>query len=204
MPDKGEGADQPGDYEARLRAVTIGEPSPHSGPIALVAYDDRWPDMFRTEAERVLDVLGERAMRIDHVGSTSVPGLAAKPIIDMLLAVADSADERGYVRRLQGAGYRLRIREPDWYEHRLLKGPAADINLHVFSHGCPEIDRMLLFRDRLRADAGDRELYLRSKEELAVRDWDHVQQYADAKSAVVEEVILRAAAATGGRRTTTV
>jgi GrpB-like predicted nucleotidyltransferase (UPF0157 family) len=204
MPVTDHAGDQPGDFEVRLRAVTIGEPSLHSGPIVLVAYDDRWPDVFRTEAERVSDVLGERAMRIEHVGSTSVPGLAAKPIIDMLLAVADSTDERAYVAPLEGAGYRLRIREPGWYEHRLLKGPAETVNLHVFSDGCTEIDRMLLFRDRLRADAGDRELYLRTKQDLAARSWEYVQNYADAKSAVVEEIIERAAAAAGGRPATTV
>jgi GrpB-like predicted nucleotidyltransferase (UPF0157 family) len=204
MPVKGQGTDQPGDFEARLRDVTIGEPARHSGPIVLVAYDERWPDVFRTEAERVSDVLGERAMRIEHVGSTSVPGLAAKPIIDMLLAVADSADERAYVPPLEGAGYVLRIREPGWYEHRLLKGPSENVNLHVFSDGCKEIDRMLLFRERLRTDAGDRELYLRTKRDLAARSWEYVQNYADAKSAVVEEIIERAAAAAGGRPTTTV
>jgi GrpB-like predicted nucleotidyltransferase (UPF0157 family) len=204
MPVKGQGADQPGDFEARLRAVTIGEPSLHSGPIVLVAYDDRWPETFRTAAERVSDVLGDRALRIEHVGSTSVPGLAAKPIIDMLLAVADSADERAYVPPLERAGYVLRIRETGWYEHRLLKEPAENINLHVFSGGCAEIDRMLLFRDRLRADAGDRELYLRTKRDLAARNWKYVQNYADAKSAVVEEIIARAAVAAGGRATHTV
>jgi GrpB-like predicted nucleotidyltransferase (UPF0157 family) len=86
----------------------------------------------------------------------------------------------------------------------LLKEPAESINLHVFSDGCKEIDRMLLFRDRLRADAGDRQLYLRTKQELAARSWEYVQNYADAKSAVVEEIIQRATAAAGGRATTTV
>jgi GrpB-like predicted nucleotidyltransferase (UPF0157 family) len=204
MPANGEGTDQPADFEARLRAVTIGEPSRHSGPIVLVAYDARWLDVFRTEAERVVDVLGDGALRIEHVGSTSVPGLAAKPIIDMLLVVADSADERAYVPPLEGAGYVLRIREPGWYEHRLLKGPAEGINLHVFSQGCAEIDRMLLFRDRLRADAGDRELYLRTKHELAARNWEYVQNYADAKSGIVEEIIERAVATAGGLPTTAV
>jgi GrpB-like predicted nucleotidyltransferase (UPF0157 family) len=203
MPVTDDGTDQPGDFEARLRAVTVGEPSRHSGPIVLAAYDDRWPEVFRTAAERVVGVIGERALRIEHVGSTSVPGLAAKPIIDMLLVVADSADEGAYVPPLQGAGYVLRIREPGWYEHRLLKGPSERINLHVFSQGCAEIHRMLLFRDRLRADADDRELYLRTKQELAARNWEYEQSYADAKAAVVEEIIKRAAAA-GDRPATTV
>jgi GrpB-like predicted nucleotidyltransferase (UPF0157 family) len=198
MAVEGQAADRPGDFEARLRAVTIGRPVRQSGPIELVGYDNGWPEVFRAEAKRVTAVLGDRALRVEHVGSTSVPGLAAKPIIDMLLVVADSSDESAYVSSLEAAGYVLRIREPGWYEHRLLKGPAANINLHVFSAGCAEIDRMILFRDHLRTNAGDRELYLRTKRELAARDWDYVQNYADAKSAVVEEILLRAAADTQG------
>jgi GrpB-like predicted nucleotidyltransferase (UPF0157 family) len=129
---------------------------------------------------------------IEHVGSTAVPGLAAKPRIDVRLVVADSADEPAYVPAVEAAGYVLRIREPDWYEHRVFKGPDVDINLDVLSPGCPEIDRMLLFRDWLRSNASDRRLYERTKRELARRDWTYVQNYADAKTAVVEEILMRA------------
>jgi GrpB-like predicted nucleotidyltransferase (UPF0157 family) len=86
----------------------------------------------------------------------------------------------------------LRIREPDWYEHRVFKGPDTDVNLHVFSPGCPEIDRMLLFRDHLRSNESDRRLYERTKRELAQKEWKYTQNYADAKTAVVEEIIARA------------
>jgi GrpB-like predicted nucleotidyltransferase (UPF0157 family) len=103
--------------------------------------------------------LGQDALRIEHAGSTSVPGLVAKPIIDMLLVVADSAEEAAYVPALEAAGNVLRIREPDWYEHRMFKGADAEIHLHVFTRGCPEIERMLMFRDRLRRDAADRDRY---------------------------------------------
>jgi len=92
---------------------------------------------------------------------------------------------------MERAGYVLRIREPDWYEHRLFKGPDANINLHVFSVGCVEIGRMLGFRDHLRSDVADRELYARTKRELAVRHWKYVQEYADAKTEVVEAIISR-------------
>ena len=129
---------------------------------------------------------------MEHVGSTSVPGLAAKPIIDISLAVADSADEQAYVPALEAAGYFLRIREPDWFEHRGFGRRDARVNLHVFSAGCAEIDRMLRFRDRLRRDDADRELYERTKRELAQRQWKYVQNYADAKSAVVEAILARA------------
>jgi GrpB-like predicted nucleotidyltransferase (UPF0157 family) len=131
-------------------------------------------------------------MLIEHAGSTSVPGLAAKPIIDIVLAVADSADEEAYVPALESAGYELRIREPDWYQHRLLRGPANAINLHVFSSGCPEIRRMLAFRDWLRDNADDHQLYERTKRALAQQEWSQVQDYADAKTPTIEEILTRA------------
>jgi GrpB-like predicted nucleotidyltransferase (UPF0157 family) len=177
----------------------VGGLPPSSGPIRLVDYDAEWPRRFRREADRVRAVLGRRALRIEHTGSTSVPGLAAKQIIDMLLVLADSADERAYVPALEAAGYTLCIREPDWYQHRVFKGPDTNINLHVLSAGCPEIERILVFRDWLRANRSDRELYERTKRELARRDWRYVQNYADAKTAVIEEIIARARERTAGR-----
>jgi GrpB-like predicted nucleotidyltransferase (UPF0157 family) len=124
-------------------------------------------------------------LRVEHTGSTSVPGLPAKPIVDIVLAVADSAKEGEYVPALEKAGYQIRIREPGWYEHRMFKGPGTDVNLHVFSSDCPEIDRMLAFRDWLRINAIDRELYARCKRVLAQRYWKYTQNYADAKTAVM-------------------
>lgn len=103
-------------------------------------------------------ILGDRVVRIEHAGSTSVPGLPAKPTIDIVLEVPDSADEEAYVPDLERGGYRLSIREPEWFEHRLLKGPDPSVNLHVFSAGCEEVGAMLRFRDHLRADEADREL----------------------------------------------
>src|SRR6202035_1067 len=165
---------------ARIRAVTVGAPPLRiDGPIELRDYDNAWPEHFAAEALRLHVILGESALLVEHVGSTSVPGLAAKPIIDMLLVVADSSAEHDYVPAIEGAGYVLRIREPDWYEHRLFKGPGGNINLHVFSAGSVEIDRMLRFRDHLRTNASDRGLYLRTKEALAARRWNYVQEYAD-------------------------
>ena len=178
--------------DEELQAVTVGERKPHNAPITLAEYDAQWPSLFEREAERIRTALGDRALRLEHTGSTSVPGLAAKPIIDITLIVRDSADEPSYVPPLEAAGYVLRIREPHWLEHRLLKGPDTDVNLHVFSEGSVEIDRMLGFRDWLRAHPEDRDLYERTKRELATRTWRHVQHYADAKTAVVEEIIARA------------
>jgi GrpB-like predicted nucleotidyltransferase (UPF0157 family) len=178
--------------EIRIRAATIGEPQRLDGQIELCAYDASWPGLYEREAQRVNAVLGDRVLLLEHVGSTSVPGLPAKPIIDVLLVVADSSREEAYVPPMEVAGYFLRIRERDWFEHRLFKGPDTNINLHVFSAGCVEIERMLGFRDHLRSNASDRELYAQTKRELASQHWNYVQEYADAKTDVVETIIARA------------
>jgi GrpB-like predicted nucleotidyltransferase (UPF0157 family) len=181
--------------EEQIRAHTIGELKPLSCPILIVDYDPKWPELFGREADRIRAVLGHRALQIEHTGSTAVPGLVAKPIIDILLVVTDSADEDNYVPAIEAAGYFLRIREANWYEHRMFKGPDTEINLHVFSCGCPEIDRMLMFRDWLRSHAADRDLYARTKLALAQKEWKYVQNYADAKTMVIEEIIARAGGA---------
>ena len=181
--------------DEQIRQTTVGELASHNGPITLVTYDPAWPEYFAREAKRIQDALGARAVRIEHIGSTAVPGLIAKPIVDILLVVADSADEPSYVPALERAGYVLRIREPEWHQHRLFKGPDININLHVFTAGSEEIKRHLAFRDWLRAHPADRDLYARTKHGLAQREWRYVQNYADAKSEVVEDIIARAQAA---------
>jgi GrpB-like predicted nucleotidyltransferase (UPF0157 family) len=178
--------------EEKLRAATIGPLQVLGGAIELAEYDASWPRLFDCEAARIRGALGDLALRVEHAGSTSVPGLAAKPIIDIVLVVKVSADEPSYVPALEKAGYVLRIREPKWHEHRMLKGADPAVNLHVFSHGCPEIDRMIAFRNWLRRNTDDRALYERTKRELARREWKYVQDYADAKTAVVEEILKRA------------
>jgi GrpB-like predicted nucleotidyltransferase (UPF0157 family) len=183
--------------EEQILAARIGGVTPLNGPIQIVDYDPEWPRLFEREAGRIQAALGDRVLLIEHVGSTSVPGLAAKPRIDIVLVVANSADESSYVPPLEAVGYVLRIREPDWYEHRVFKGPDTDVNLHVFSQSCAEIARMLLFRDWLRSNASDRQLYERTKRELARKDWKYTQNYADAKTEVVEEILARAQGATG-------
>lgn len=199
MPDESRPVDRVPTTEDEIRAARIGEPTLLNGPIHLSEYDPAWPRLFQREADRIRRALGERALRIEHTGSTSVPGLAAKPIVDVLLLVPDSADESTYVPALEVAGYVLRIREPDWYQHRVFKGPDTDVNLHVFSEGCEEIERMLLFRDRLRENAAERALYEHTKRELARRTWKYTQNYADAKSEVVEAIIARARASRHAR-----
>ena len=178
--------------EEDLKAITIGEVKKLEGKIILVEYDQNWPVLYAREEQRLRSALGARAVRIEHAGSTSVPGLVAKPIIDIVLVVADSDDEAAYAPPLEAQGYTLRIREPDWFKHRLFKGPDTDVNVHVFSQGCPETDRMLRFRDWLRANPGDRERYANVKRKLAAQDWVFTQNYADAKSEVVAEIMKRA------------
>ena len=184
-------------YDEDLAKVTIGGAQPLAQPIEISDYDPNWALSYEREEARIRSILGDRVIRIEHVGSTSVPGLHAKPVIDIALEVPESAAESAYVPELEREGYVLRIREPDWFEHRLFKGPDREINLHVFTAGCAEVDRMVLFREWLRANNDDRRLYARAKRELAARDWKYMQQYADAKTAVVHEIMDRAQAAAG-------
>jgi GrpB-like predicted nucleotidyltransferase (UPF0157 family) len=179
-------------YAERLAQVTVGGPRPLAGRIKLRDYDPGWPERFEQEAARVRAALGDRAVRLEHVGSTSVPGLPAKPIIDIALEVPDPGDESAYVPQLEAAGYELRIREPDWFEHRMFKTPGEDVQVHVFPAGSVETDRMVRFRDWLRRNAADRELYARTKAQLARRRWKYMQQYADAKTEVIGEIMARA------------
>lgn len=162
--------------------------------VVLVDYDPTWPALYEREEQRISSALGDRALEVHHAGSTSVPGLAAKPRIDVVLAVADSADEPAYVPDPESAGYRFQLREPEWHEHRLFKGTDTDMNLHVFTAGSTEIGRMLAFRDHLRSNDADRELYERTKRDLANQEWATVQDYADAKTEVVEAIVARALA----------
>jgi GrpB-like predicted nucleotidyltransferase (UPF0157 family) len=180
--------------KADLDACTVGGARPHGGPVCLAEYNSSWPEIYAREAHGIRSILGDVVLRLEHVGSTSVPELVAKPIIDIVLEVPDSSNEAAYVAPLELSGYQLRIREPNWYEHRMLKGPSADINLHVFSAGCPDVDRMLQFRDHLRNNAVDRQLYEAKKRELAAKDWAYIQNYADAKSEIIAEIGARATA----------
>jgi GrpB-like predicted nucleotidyltransferase (UPF0157 family) len=181
-------------YDKLLAESVVGELEPLAAPIEIRDYDPAWPRLYEREAARIRGALGTRVVRLEHAGSTSVPTLPAKAIIDIVLEVPDSGDEPAYVPALETAGYVLRIREPESLAHRMFKGPDTNVNLHVFSAGCEEIDRMLLFRDWLRSNAADRTHYAATKRELAARDWRYGQQYADAKTAVVSEIMERAQA----------
>jgi GrpB-like predicted nucleotidyltransferase (UPF0157 family) len=186
---------QPESDEEMAALRVSGTVTPHNAPVPLFDYDPAWPAQYAQEAAEIRAGLGDGALVLEHVGSTSIPGMSAKPILDILLAVADSADEDAYVPALSARGFRLHLREPDWYEHRVMKGERRLVNLHVFTAGCPEIARMTGFRDRCRTHRQEFDLYLSTKRELAARTWRHVQHYANAKSDVVEAIIARALAA---------
>ncbi len=168
--------------------------APFAGTVELVEHDPTWAELYAVLAGEITDALDDRVLLLEHCGSTSVPGLAAKPVIDIVLLVADPADEPAYVPDLETAGFPLHLREPHWHEHRLFRRDDPRVNLHVFGGGSPEADRMLMFRDRLRQVPEERAAYERTKRDLATRTWGRVQDYADAKSDIVEGIIERAGA----------
>lgn len=178
--------------EAQILAASVVPPAQLNGPIKLSPYHSRWPSDYEHLANQIHQALGDIVLQLEHVGSTSVPGLAAKPIIDMVMVVADSSAESTYVPPLEQIGYTLKIREPDWNEHRLLKPKTIDGNLHVFSQGCEEIKKMIRFRDWLRTHPDDRQLYENTKLSLAAKTWKYTQNYADAKSEVIQTIMNRA------------
>ena len=179
--------------------ITLWSTDIYTGPrqrldstIHLAEPDPGWAGAGAGLVDAVNAALGTGALTVAHVGSTSVPALAAKPLIDLVLGVDDPTDEDAYVPALTRAGYALHLREPDWHQHRLLRRDDPAVNLHVFAAGAREIDRMVAFRDHLRRDDRDRALYEATKRELAARTWAHTQDYADAKSDVVADIMSRA------------
>jgi GrpB-like predicted nucleotidyltransferase (UPF0157 family) len=163
--------------------------------IIIADYHADWPNRFTMHAGIIAEALGSAALRVEHIGSTSVPGLAAKPVIDVLVVVPDSADESAYLKPLEKAGYVLRVREPDWNEHRRFRTPDKDVHVHIYSAGCREIERNLIFRDWLRGNVGDRVRYEKLKRELARHAWPDMNAYAEAKTDVIESIIAAAQAA---------
>jgi GrpB-like predicted nucleotidyltransferase (UPF0157 family) len=160
--------------------------------IEIVDYDPRWPENFRTHAAAISAALGDAALRIEHIGSTSVPKLGAKPIIDVLVVVKDSGDEVAYLPQMEAAGYELHVREPDFHQHRMFRTPARDVHVHVFSSGSSEVACVLMFRDQLRRDPNDRRLYEETKRRLAADSWPNMDAYAEAKTEVIERIISAA------------
>ena len=177
-----------------IAAARVNAPQ-RSEQIEVVDPDPRWPETYAALAGRVRDALGTRVLAIEHVGSTAVPGLAAKPVIDIDLTVADSADERAYVPDMEADGWVLRIREPEFDEHRLLRLEEPECNLHVWAPGSPEPQRHRAFRDWLVAHPDDRELYAAAKQSAAAMGFSDGMHYNNAKAGVVYDIYERVFAA---------
>ncbi|RKS75322.1 GrpB-like predicted nucleotidyltransferase (UPF0157 family) [Motilibacter peucedani] len=148
-------------------------------------YDERWPVVYREHERRIRRALAPADVDVEHIGSTAVPGLAAKPIVDIVVAVDDITAEEDYLDALLAAGYVLRVREPG---HRLVRTPARDVHVHVYGRGDAAVGEYLLLRDHLRSHEEDRALYESTKRTLLSREWDDMNAYADAKTAVIEEI----------------
>jgi len=162
--------------------------------------DPAWPRQYDDLAARIREALGWRVLQLEHVGSTSVPGLAAKPIIDIDLTVADPEREPDYVPALETAGFQLVIREPWWYGHRALQADEPRCNLHVFGPGSPEPVRHRIFRDWLRGNPAERDRYAAAKRQAASEanaGGEHVMQYNARKQQVIREIYRRAFAVAG-------
>jgi GrpB-like predicted nucleotidyltransferase (UPF0157 family) len=173
--------------ERRLDAVLIGGREPVT--VILSDYDPAWPVRFAALNARIRAALGSTALAVEHIGSTSVPGLAAKPIVDVLVVVSDVDDESSYATALEDAGFVLRVREPG---HRMFRTPGKDVHIHVYGSGDQAVGDYLAFRDRLRVDDADRALYAKVKRELAQRPWSDMNYYADAKTEVITQILGRA------------
>jgi GrpB-like predicted nucleotidyltransferase (UPF0157 family) len=169
-------------------------------PIEVVEYRESWRADADELAARLAAALGTRALRVEHVGSTAVAGLPAKPIIDLDLTVADPEREAAWLPALEAAGFVLTVREPWWHGHRLLCSDAPAANVHVFGPDSPELVKHLVFRDWLRADGADRERYAAAKRAAAAASTsrgERVKEYNARKEGVVREIYARAFRAAG-------
>lgn len=167
---------------------------PEAIEVPLHPYDDSWPEAYRRHRDRIREALAGTEAVIEHIGSTAVPGLAAKPIVDIVVAVDDITAEEDHVDALLRAGYVLRVREPG---HRLVRTRERDVHVHVYGTADPAVAEYLLLRDRLRSDPDDRALYESTKLELLRRRWDDMNAYADAKTEVIAAITERARASRG-------
>jgi GrpB-like predicted nucleotidyltransferase (UPF0157 family) len=177
-----------------LDQAIIGERQP--GPVRLVEYDAHWPAQFERIRERLVHALRATATTVEHIGSTAIPGMVAKPIVDVLVTVNDVEDEPRYLPAIVGLGYALRVREDG---HRMFRPASRDAHVHVCAEGSRKQRDYLLLGDWLRRSAEDRGAYGRLKWKLATEDWPDVNYYAQAKSPLISQILERAAQATTSR-----
>jgi Uncharacterized conserved protein len=157
--------------------------------IILVPYSESWPESYMHEQAKIQHALGSRALRIEHIGSTSIEGLTAKPIIDILLIVEDCDNEDSYLPMLLDEGYVLRVREPG---HRMVRTPDLGVQIHIGSSDADWARRHILFRDYLRSNPTDKKAYETLKQKLATQEWETMNHYADAKGPLIQEITGRA------------
>jgi GrpB-like predicted nucleotidyltransferase (UPF0157 family) len=175
----------------QMAGAVVGEPPTRWSSILIEDYDPLWAVRFGVEAARIRDALGGAVVELEHVGSTSVPGLAAKPIIDIDLTLTNTVDEAAYVPALESTGYVLLLREPEWHQHRMLVDSDEDVHLHVWPGGAPELTRHRLFRDWLRTHPEDRDLYATTKRRIVRETIDRPGDYTLAKSDVIDAIFER-------------
>ncbi|MCY1527822.1 GrpB protein [compost metagenome] len=169
---------------------------PAPAPVKVVPYDPAWPARYGELEARIRQALGPAALDVEHMGSTAVPGLAAKPVIDIDLTVADPVREDAYVPALEAIGYVLALREPSWHQHRLLQRDEPSVNLHVFGPDCPENIRHRMFRDWLRGHDEDRDRYAQAKQ-AAAGGVMQVMVYNKRKEATLRQIYERMFRAAG-------
>ena len=165
----------------------IGGPEPLK--LELHTHDGSWNSLYLEHERRIRRALGIQHIEIEHIGSTSVPGLAAKPIIDIVVAVHDITAEEDYLDPLIAAGYLLRVRGPG---RRMVRTPGRDVHVHILQTGDDAIDAYLVFRDHLRSNADDRVLYASTKHSLIEQGFTDMNAYSDAKTDVIAAIMARA------------
>jgi GrpB-like predicted nucleotidyltransferase (UPF0157 family) len=178
------------EVERSERAALIGGSEPLE--VVLVPHDAAWPSRFAELREALMRELAGIAVRIEHVGSTAVAGLDAKPIVDIQVGVPDPDDEPRLTPRMRTLGYELRVREPG--EHLMYRNAGRDVHVHVWMAGSEHERRHLVFCDWLRRSPEDRALYAATKHALARHVWEDMNDYACAKDDVVAQITMRAEA----------
>jgi len=161
-------------------------------PVTIVDYDPMWPTLYEKEKMKISEALGNKALAIEHIGSTSVPGLGAKPIIDIMVCVQSNLDADICVPLLKGIGYTdvtVQVGNPDWYYCLGKESCGVGYHLHLMKNMSVFSKRHLLFRDRLRANPDIARKYFELKKELAAKYRSDRTAYTESKSAFIESIL---------------
>lgn len=168
---------------------------PDTKPVSIVEPRDSWQKDGEALIQQIRDAIGPRAIRLDHIGSTSVGGMPAKPIIDVDLTIADPSKEEEWLPQLEDTGLILTVREPWWFHHRMLETPERDAHIHVFGPDSAEPLKHLVLRNWLRESEEDRQLYAQTKRDAAaetVARGETLNEYNQRKQEVLRAIYQRA------------